>query len=57
MYVRNDDSKMVIPYNSRQETEMSGTSDFRLRTSYLFEVESWVTGKEADNHSSTSHLI
>ena len=26
MYVRYDASKMVIQYNSRQETEMSGTS-------------------------------
>ena len=40
-----------------QETGMSGTSDFRLRTSLptghagdVFEVEYWLTGKEADNH-------
>jgi hypothetical protein len=50
MYVRNDASKMEIQYNSRQETEMFGTSDFRLLTSNLFEVEYWATGKEADNH-------
>ena len=52
MYVRNDASKMVIQYNSRQETEMSDTSDFRHRTSDLFEVEYWVTCKEADHHCS-----
>jgi hypothetical protein len=28
MYVRIDASKMVNQYNSRPETEMSGTSDF-----------------------------
>jgi hypothetical protein len=57
MYVRSDASKTLIEYNSRQETEISGTSDFRLRTSLptgqagdLFEVEYWVTGKEAVNH-------
>ena len=46
---------MVIQYNSRQETEMSGTSlpaGRGLPTSNLFEVEYWVTGKEADNHIS-----
>ncbi len=32
MYVRNDASKMVIQYNSRQQIEMSGTSDFGLPT-------------------------
>ncbi|WP_194777182.1 hypothetical protein [Pararhodonellum marinum] len=61
MYVRNDARKKVIQYNSRQQTEMSGTSlsddrracpttagDFRLRTSDPFEEEYWVTGKEAD---------
>jgi len=50
MYIRSDASKILIEHNSRQETEMSGTSDFRLRTSDVFEVEYWVTGKEADNH-------
>lgn len=39
MYVRNDGGKMVIQYNSRRETKKSSTSDFRLRTSNLFEVE------------------
>lgn len=48
---------MIIQNNSRQGTEMSSASDFRLRTSMpngqagnLFEVEYWVTGKEADTH-------
>ena len=57
MYVRNDARKMEIQFNSRLETEMSVTSDFRLRTSLptgqagdQFEVEYWVTGKEAGNH-------
>ena len=27
---------------------MPGTSDFGLRTSYLFEVAYWVTGKKVD---------
>ena len=49
MYARNDASKMEIHHNSRQESEMSGTSDFRLRTSDPFEVEYWVTGKEVGN--------
>ena len=58
MYISNDARKMVILYNSRQETKISGTSlyvrDFRLRPntyrdSNLFEVEYWVTSKEADN--------
>ncbi|WP_373520739.1 hypothetical protein [Aquiflexum sp.] len=46
-----------MQYSSRWETKMPGTSDIRLRTSLpigqaegLFEVEYWVTGKEADNH-------
>ena len=46
MYVRNDASKMVIQFKSRQETKISGTSIFRLRSSVLFEEENWVTGKE-----------
>jgi hypothetical protein len=49
MYLRNDASKMEIQYNSRLEIEMSVTSNFRLRTSDQFEVEYWVTGKEAVN--------
>ena len=57
MYVRNDAGKMVIQYNSRQKTEMSGTSDFRLPTSNKFEVEYWVTGKEADNHKKKSTCL
>jgi len=55
MYIRNDASKMEIQYNSRQETEMPGTSDFKLGPdSYLdnlFEEEYLVTGNEADNHN------
>ena len=58
MNVRYDARKMGIEYDPRQETEISGTSDFRLRTSLptgqagnLFEVEYWVTGKEADNQN------
>jgi hypothetical protein len=50
IHVGNDPSKMVVHYNSRKETEMSSTSDFRLRTSDMFVVEYWVTGKEADNN-------
>jgi hypothetical protein len=44
-------------YNSRFDTEMYGSSDFRHRTSLptgqagdLFVVEYWVTDKESDNH-------
>ena len=58
MYVRNEANKMEIQYNSLQETEMSGTSDFRLRTSLptgqagnLFELKYWVNCKEAGNHN------
>lgn len=50
MYVRNDASKMVFQYNSRIETEMPVTSDFGHRTSDLFVLEYWVTGKLVDNH-------
>ncbi|SMD46274.1 hypothetical protein SAMN00777080_4955 [Aquiflexum balticum DSM 16537] len=50
MYVRIDASKMVIQYNSHQETEMTGTSVFRLRSSVTYFEEYWVTGKEADKH-------
>ncbi len=50
MNVRNDASKMVILYNTRQETERCSSSDFRLRSYVLFVVKNWVTGKEAVNH-------
>jgi hypothetical protein len=57
MYVCNDAKKMVIQFNSNDETEMPVTSDFRLRTSLptgqagdMFEIKYRVTCKEADCH-------
>jgi hypothetical protein len=50
MDVGNDVSKMVIHYNSRKETEMSGTSLPTGQGCDLFVVEYWVTGKESDNN-------
>jgi len=44
MYVRNDASKMVIQFNSQQETEMSVKSDFQLRTSDFRPVCSRILG-------------
>ncbi len=51
MYVRNDASKIVIQYNSWQDNGMPGTSVFRLRSSVLYLIEYWVTGKEVYNHN------
>jgi hypothetical protein len=51
MYITHDAGKMVIKYNSPYKSEMSGTSDIGHRTSNLFEVEFWVSGKEEDNHN------
>ena len=44
---------MLIQFNSRQETEISGTSDFRLRTSKLFVKEYRVIEKKAEPFSKT----
>lgn len=41
---------MTIQYNSCHETGMSGISVFRLRTSVMFVLGYWVTGKKVDNN-------
>lgn len=52
-YVANDARKMVIQYNSHQETEMSILSLPARQVSDLIEIENRVTFKEADNHISS----
>ena len=46
MIGRNVANKMVIQYNSRQDMDMSGTSNFGLRTSDMFVIEYWFTTKK-----------
>lgn len=54
MYECNNVSKMVIPYNFRQDINLPGISELRLRPnsyldSNLFVVAYRASGNEADN--------